>query len=255
MDCDVGSGIALTVLTLRVRAMKKNLVTVDMSHKSASPPEIGRCLVAWWFKNGRSYPWRRERDVYKILVAEIMLQRTRADQVASVYAEFLQKFPSVFDLSRAEEKEIGSYFRKLGLHWKTSLVKKMAEFVVSDYDGVFPRERKELLRIPFIGEYISDAIMSFVFNERVIVIDSNVCRIVKRVYDLQVKGEMRRNRTVKEIVSKLLPSNENSRRLNFALIDFGALICKPIRPLCQQCTINDFCEYYSAVFLSAQRYS
>lgn len=205
---------------------------------------IGKKLIKWWFKNSRSYPWRETSDPYRIVIAEIMLQRTRADQVLPVYLEFLEKFPTVFDLAKASENEIGSFFNRLGLLWRAGRAKKMADFVVEKHDGIFPRNRQDLLMIPAIGEYISNAILSFAYDQPAVIVDSNVCRIIMRLYGLEISGEARRNRTIREIADKMLPSGQKSRFLNLALIDFGALICKPAKPHCLKCPINSSCNYY-----------
>lgn len=211
---------------------------------NSRPATVGKRLIEWWFKNGRSYPWRQTSDPYKIAIAEIMLQRTRADQVHPVYSEFLKEFPTIFDLVRASEDEIGYFFKKLGLLWRAVLVRKMADFVVEKCNGIFPTNRKDLLKVPAIGEYISDAILSFAYGKPAVVIDSNVCRILIRVYGLEISGEARRNRTIRELANKMLPAKEKSRFLNLALIDFASLICRPKKPLCTQCLINSSCDYY-----------
>ena len=208
------------------------------------PSVVGKRLIEWWLKNSRSYPWRETSDPYRIVIAEIMLQRTRADQVLPVYLDFVEEFPTIFDLARASENEISSFFKKLGLLWRAAIVKKMADLVVERYDGILPRNKKELLQIPGIGEYISNAILAFAYGQPAIVVDSNVCRIVVRLYGLKIPGEARRNRTVRELSSKMLPSKQNSRSLNLALLDFAALVCKPLRPLCLECPIRSGCDYY-----------
>jgi len=120
----------------------------------------------------------------------------------------------------------------------------MAHFVVEKYNGILPRNKKDLLEIPAIGEYISNAILSFAFGQPVVIVDSNVCRIVMRVHGLKIRGEARRNRRLWKLADELLPSGEKSRSLNLALIDFGSLICKPTKPFCTECPINLNCNYY-----------
>ena len=208
------------------------------------PSSIGKKLIVWWFKNSRSYPWRETSDPYRIAIAEIMLQRTRADQVLPVYLEFLERFPTIVDLAKASENEISSFFKRLGLLWRACLTKKMADFILEEHSSIFPRNKRDLLRIPAIGEYISNAILSFAYNQPVVIVDSNVCRIIVRLYGLEISGEARRNREIREIADEMLTSAQKSRSLNLALIDFGALICKPAKPHCLECPINSSCNYY-----------
>jgi len=217
---------------------------LDVRNVDTEPSIIGKKLIKWWPNNRRSYPWREQSDPYKILIAEIMLQRTKADQVLLVYQAFLQKFPTIFDLARGSKKEITVFFKKLGLLWRASVIKEMACYVVEKYNGIFPKEKKNLLDIPAVGDYMASAMLSFAYGEPDVVVDSNVCRIVLRVYGLDVKGEARKNKIVREIANKMLPSNIESRSFNFALIDFAALVCKPAEPLCQKCPINELCIYY-----------
>lgn len=211
---------------------------------NCEPTNVGKKLIEWWSRNGRSYPWREASDPYRIVIAEIMLQRTRADQVHPVYLDFLEKFPTIFDLSRGSEDEIASFFKKLGLLWRAVVVKKMADFVVERYDGILPTNRKDLLKVPAIGEYISDAILSFAYGQPAVIVDSNVCRIVMRVHGLKIRGEARRNKTIRELANKMLPAKQKSRFLNLAFIDLAALICKPTKPLCTECPINSNCDYH-----------
>jgi len=205
---------------------------------------IGNKLIEWWFKNGRSYPWRETSNPYRIVIAEVMLQRTKADQVLPVYLDFLRKFPTIFDLAKASENEIKPFFRRLGLLWRAVLVKKMADFVVGKHNGIFPRNKEDLLKIPAVGEYISNALLSFAYHQPVVIVDSNVCRIVVRIHGLKIRGEPRRNKVVHELARKMLPSKDKSRSLNLALIDFATLVCKPKKPLCTKCPINSNCDYY-----------
>jgi A/G-specific adenine glycosylase len=213
----------------------------------AEPSILGARLVQWWLKNRRSYPWRETCDPYKILLAEIMLQRTRAEQVTPVYSEFLEKFPTIFDLAGASEKDIAPFFGRLGLSWRTRTTKKMAEFVIKKYNGLVPQTMEQLLEIPGVGEYISAAVLSFAYEKPAIVVDSNVCRVIMRVYGIRGDGELRKNKKIRDIANKMLPMNEKSKCINLALIDFAALICKPAKPLCPSCPLNFWCEYYHRV--------
>jgi A/G-specific adenine glycosylase len=207
------------------------------------PSILGAMLIRWWLKNRRSYPWRETCDPYKILLAEIMLQRTRAEQVVGVYLEFLKKFPTIFDLARASEKDIAPFFSRLGLSWRTKTTKKMAEFIVEKYNGLVPQAMEQLLEIPAVGEYIAAAVMSFAYGKPVVVVDSNVCRVIMRVYGINGDGEPRKNKKIRNIANETLPTKEKSRSINLAFIDFAALVCKPVKPLCSSCPINPWCEY------------
>jgi A/G-specific adenine glycosylase len=202
-------------------------------------PEL---LLKWYRENGRSYVWRRKKDPYGVLMAEIMLQRTRADQVEPVYLDFIEKFPNAQELRKATEEEIGEYFGRLGLLWRAKLVKRLVEEIVDKFDGEIPKDRDLLLSLPAVGEYIADAVLCFASDEDVAVVDSNVCRIIGRVFDLKARGEARKDPKYRQVVDKILPSGK-AKEFNWALIDLGALICKPNRPLCGLCPLERLCQF------------
>lgn len=205
-----------------------------------------RLILSWYKENGRRFPWREKTDPYQILIAEIMLQRTKADQVVTVYEEFLKEFPLIEHLNRATLKQVQSYFAKLGLLWRATLVKKMALEVITKYNGKIPSNRDELLSLPSIGDYIADAVLSFAFGEDRTVIDVNVCRVIGRLFGLEWKGEARRNPVFRKILNECLPKGR-SKEFNWAIIDYASLVCLPRKPLCPKCSLNRICEYVKAI--------
>jgi len=209
-----------------------------MEVKKAFP----KLLLEWFHENGRSYVWRKKKDPYEILMAEIMLQRTRADQVEPVYVDFVKKFPNAWELNRATEKEISEYFGRLGLLWRAKLVKRLADELVNRFKGEIPKERDLLLSLPAVGEYMADAVLCFAFDEDAAVVDSNVCRIIGRVFDLEARGEARRDPQFRRAVNELLPSGK-AKEFNWAIIDLGALICTPRNPSCHKCPLRFLCVY------------
>ncbi|MEO9309608.1 MAG: DNA glycosylase [Nitrososphaera sp.] len=202
-------------------------------------------LLEWFKKNGRKYPWRNEKDPYRVLVAEMMLQRTRVEQVLPVYNEFIKKFPNVRTLADAKIEDIAVFVAKLGLFWRSKIMKETARSILIEHRGTIPSERKALLKIPGIGDYIADAMISFAFNGKRSVIDSNVIRLTTRFFGIESKGEMRRNSNFiyfcQGLSRDLQP--EGIRNLNYALIDHSAAVCKPV-PLCDQCPLSKNCHYF-----------
>lgn len=218
----------------------------DFPDPSERIPFFQNVLLRWFGKNGRHYPWRKENDPYRILVAESMLQRTKVDQVLPVYSEFISKFPSVNALSSANVDEISIFVRRLGLLWRSRRMLDMAKHIVSKYNGKIPNNRKQLLLIPGIGDYIADAMISFAFGGRRIIIDSNVVRLVSRMFGFELKGEMRRNRQFIDFCQNLSQDIRPSdiRKFNYALIDHAAAICRPT-PLCVKCPLAERCHYFN----------
>ncbi|NIO19883.1 MAG: DNA glycosylase [Candidatus Aenigmarchaeota archaeon] len=204
---------------------------------------IPELLLEWYRENGRSYVWRRKKNPYEILIAEIMLQRTRADQVEPVYLDFIEKFPDTLELRKATEKEIGEYFGRLGLLWRAKLVKRLAEELVGRFEGKIPESRNLLLSLPTVGEYIADAVLCFAYGKEVAVVDANVCRIVERMFGITPKGEARRDRRFRNLAQEMVPPSK-ANEFNWAMIDFAALVCTSRNPKHGICPINGVCSYF-----------
>jgi len=213
-------------------------------------PEI---LLKWYGENGRSYVWRRKKDPYEILMAEIMLQRTKADQVEPVYLNFINIFPSPEILNRASEDEIGEYFSRLGLLWRTRLVKGLAQELVDRFNGKVPQSREALLSLPAVGEYMADAVLCFAYGKDVAVVDANVCRIIERVFGITPKGEARRDRRFRNLAQEMVPSGKASE-FNWAMIDFAALVCTSRNPKHGVCPMNGFCSYFQELKLAKAKH-
>jgi len=202
-------------------------------------------IVEWFKKNGKKYPWRNEKDPYRILVAEIMLQRTRVNQVLPVYQEFIKKYPDINSASKTDIKHISAFVKKLGLFWRSKLIKEMITYIMKNKNGKVPSNRTELLKIPGVGDYIADTMISFAFNGRRTIIDSNVVRLVTRFFGIEEKGEMRRNKKFINFCQELTTNTTASdvKRFNWGLIDFAAEVCKS-SPLCGKCPLSEKCYYF-----------
>ncbi|WP_056934145.1 HhH-GPD family protein [Thermococcus barophilus] len=200
-------------------------------------------LLKWYTKYGRDFPWRKSKNPYHILIAELMLQRTKASQVERVYLEFIEEFPDLVSLSKASQDRVRQYFSKLGLEWRARKVIALAKILVNKYQGEIPCDRDELLSLPGIGEYISAAILSFACNIPIAVVDSNVVRVLSRYFGITPKGEGRRDRRILQLASMILPK-ENHREYNFAIIDFASEICTPKNPKCFMCPLREMCSAF-----------
>ena len=204
---------------------------------------IRRKLFLWHKENHRDFPWRHTKDPYKIMIAEFMLHRTRADQVVRVYQDFIEKYPDIDSLAGADPIEVKKVTKKIGLHWRGKHFINAAIFVRNKFKSRIPDSRDKLLSVPGIGEYVAGAILTVVFNGKEWVIDSNIARFLNRFYGLNLSGELRRKRKIVEI-SKNIYQTTRSGQLTFALLDFTGLICKPIKPLCNSCIIRMKCNYW-----------
>jgi len=197
-----------------------------------------------WSIYKRTYLWRSTYDPYRIMIAEFMLQRTKANQVEPVYKNFIKQYSDIHSLAKAREYSIRKYTDNLGLHWRASHFKEAAKYIVDNYDGQFPEERKLLRKIPGIGDYVASAILTVCFNRPEYVVDSNIARFINRFYGLQLTGEIRRKKPIIEKAQELFDYSD-TRNLLFALLDFTALVCKPQKPECTSCILNQDCSLKS----------
>jgi len=203
--------------------------------------EFVRRLLRWFRENGRNYPWRQSTDPYRVLMAEIMLQRTKADQVLPVYLSFIERFPTPRALAMAPPDEIRKVFASLGLMWRAERVMKLGAVLMSDHRGRVPDTREELLSLPGVGEYAADAVLCFAYGRNVAVVDANVCRVIGRVFGLKPRGEARRDPRYRSIVQGMIPG-ERARESNWALIDLASLICPPRNPKHMECPLLKICS-------------
>lgn len=210
--------------------------------KKINPDIFSGNLLNWWNNNKRRYPWRLTRDPYKILISEVLLHRTRADQVVPIYQEFIDRFPSITELSNATSKEMCEILLPLGLYWRTTLLSKMVKSIVIENGGEIPSNRTELERLPGIGPYISSAIMCFAYDSPEAILDTNVVRILGRVTGVKVTDGSRRSKYFQHMAGFFLDKNK-PRDFNYALLDLGALVCLPKKPLCNCCPLNYICEF------------
>lgn len=190
----------------------------------------------------REFFWRRFFNPYEIMIAEFMLQRTKAEQVEPVYKSFLEQYPDIKKLSKAHINSLKKYTQSLGLHKKASVFKEAARFVVVNFDGKFPITKQELLKIPGVGDYVAGAIQAVCFNNAEYVIDSNIVRFINRYYGMELTGEIRRKKEIIEKAKELFKVKDQ-RKFLFSLLDFTALICKPITPACLKCPVNSECKF------------
>jgi A/G-specific adenine glycosylase len=176
------------------------------------------------------------------MIAEFMLHRTRAEQVVPVFEDFLKKYPVVEVLADADGDEIKKVTEHLGLHWRSSHFIKAARYVLEHFDGEFPDNREDLLKIPGVGDYVAGAILTVCFNKPVYVVDSNIARFINRFYGLNLKGEIRRKKKIIDLAKELFNTKEPAIFL-FAILDFTFKICRARSPDCLNCVLKSQCRY------------
>lgn len=198
-------------------------------------------ILAWYAKNGRDLPWRKTRDPYAILVSEIMLHQTQVRTVLPVYETFLSRFPSVFDLAQAPLDEVKAITDPLGYKVRGRWLHRIAQAVVTEYDGRVPSTLDELLALPGIGRYTAGAVLSFAFGADAPILDTNVKRVVGRYFgvDHRAKGAETLHR-LWSLAEAVIPPGEGAV-FNQALMDMGALVCTAKKPACLVCPLASGC--------------
>lgn len=204
--------------------------------------EVSKKIIINHKLYNRDFLWRHTRDPYKIMIAEFMLHRTKAEQVKPVYQEFLKKYPDVRALAKANLEDVSLVTKHLGLHWRAAHFIDACRFIEDEYKGIFPETREELLKIPGVGDYVAGAILAVCYRKPEYVIDSNIARFINRYYGLHLSGEIRRKKIIIERAKDFFKC-EVPDKLLFSVLDFTALVCKPRNPDCLNCILNKECAY------------
>tara|TARA_Y100000589_G_scaffold326138_1_gene365374 strand:+ start:5618 stop:6628 length:1011 start_codon:yes stop_codon:yes gene_type:complete len=208
-------------------------------------------LLNWYEENKRDLPWRHNKDPYRILVSEIMLQQTRVEAVISKFNTFISKFPTVESLALAQEHDVLKEWEGLGYYRRAKYLKAACEEIYFKYQSIFPNLAKELRNLPGIGDYTSCAIASIAFEEAVPVVDGNVMRVICRHFSLRGNPyRAKTNRLIRESFNKGFFVDSNPGDFNQAMMELGALICTPISPKCHICPIDKSCKARSDELVS-----
>jgi A/G-specific adenine glycosylase len=202
---------------------------------------FSKVLIDWYLINKRELPWRRVNDPYRIWLSEIMLQQTRIEQGMPYYLRFTAAFPSVFELAAAPQQKVLKLWQGLGYYSRARNLHETAKVVTEELNGIFPKSYKELKKLKGVGDYTAAAIASICYNEPVAVVDGNVYRVLSRFFDVDTPiNSTAGNKEFKALASELLDENEPAN-FNQALMEFGALQCKPRNPLCESCPLSAGC--------------
>src|SRR6187455_2651268 len=192
-------------------------------------------LLTWYGRHGRDLPWRQTDDPYHILVSEIMLQQTQVDRVLPKYREWLDKFPSLPALAAAPEPEVTAAWYPLGYNIRPKRLQTIAREAVARYGGQLPADEETLLSFKGIGAYTAGAIRSFAFRQRAAILDTNVARVLFRMF--VARGEPKAHAMRKHLwaVSTVMVPRKHVFDFNQALMDFGATVCTARAPKCDVC--------------------
>lgn len=200
-------------------------------------------LLNWYRAQKRELPFRKNRDPYRIWVSEIMAQQTRIEAMLDYFQTFIEHYPTLKDLAKAEDDELLKLWQGLGYYSRAKNLKKAAQICVEKYGGKLPQTKKELCTLPGIGEYTAGAIASIAFEEQVSAIDGNVVRVLARYAWLEQFLETKKERLVlEELLTRNFPDPCDMPDFTQALMELGATICQPKKVQCQICPLQSDCK-------------
>jgi A/G-specific adenine glycosylase len=203
---------------------------------------IARCVVSWFRRNGRDFPWRRTSDCFHILVAEVLLRHTQAYRVVEPFLELVGRYPDPYALALADRDDLRTWFKPLGLVKRADWLIEASQIIVSEHGGQVPREIGALLRLPGIGVYSASAVLCLGFGMPVPMIDEGSGRILRRILGLPSRGPAHCDRSLVSTAGKIMPRTA-SREFNLGLLDIAAAYCHSRDPSCSGCPLAHLCEY------------
>lgn len=209
-----------------------------------------KIILKWFAVNKRDFPWRKE-DIsnYRLILSEIFLQRTRAENVAKFYDQFFYKYPDWGTLTHASIAELEIILKPLGLYKHRA---KRIHKIAKEYEirnGRLPKNRNELGESNLASLYISNAFELFILKKKAALLDVNMTRVLSRYFGLKCKGDVRHDNEMQEFAFKIVNSNK-CREINWGILDFAALVCKSSKPKCSDCELMSNCMYFQKVKLN-----
>jgi len=202
-----------------------------------------RRLLKWFRNVGRDLPWRGTRDPYRVLVSEFMLQQTQVKRVEQFYPSFLDRFPTLDALAGARPRQVREAWDGLGYYRRAANLHRLARTVVRQHGGAIPADPAALARLPGVGRYTAGAVASFAFERRVPAVDTNVARVLKRVFRPRLARDGKGERQLWALAERLLPTRAATAwEFNQALMDLGARYCVARRPKCGECPVRPACR-------------
>ncbi len=207
---------------------------------------ISNKILHWYDNNKRNLPWRKKvsqkQKEYNTLISEFMLQQTQVKTVIPYFNNFLKKIPNFDTLSKINDAELLKLWEGLGYYSRARNLKKTANQVMKEFNGRLPSTIEELKTLPGVGDYTSKAILSIAFNKKIIPLDGNVERILKRT--LYLKKEKQLSKDFLNSKTDFFCLSDRASDYSQAIMEIGALVCKPKNPLCLICPIKKNCLAY-----------
>ena len=203
-------------------------------------------ILNWYDFNKRKLPWRKKispsKKQYYTLLSEFMLQQTQVATVIPYFNKFIKQIPNFHSLAKVENRKLLKLWEGLGYYSRARNLKKTGKIVIKNFNGKLPDNFEELITLPGVGNYTASAILAIAFNKPYIPLDGNIERVLKRYLYLKKQSEIQKENLIKkkDIFGKSLRSSDYAQ----ALMELGALICKPNNPVCSQCPVDESCKSY-----------
>ncbi len=211
---------------------------------------ISKTLHRWYEQNKRELPWRDTKDPYAIWISEVILQQTRVNQGYDYYLRFIRRFPNVKALAKASEEDVLKQWQGLGYYSRARNLHAAAKQIEEIFHGEFPKKYSDILSLKGIGEYTAAAIMSIAYREPFAVIDGNVLRVISRLFMIEEPvNSVRGKKKIAEIAHAILDP-QHPEIHNQAIMDFGAMLCKPKQPKCTDCPLQVHCLAFAKNIVS-----
>ena len=207
--------------------------------------KLQKSLLDWYTTNQRNFPWRNTDNPFEILLAEKLLQQTKArDIVVSIYTNLLAKYPAAQELMNADVEDLREIIQPLGLTYRATEIKEMATEIMELYGGEVPSTLKGLLSLTGVGDYCARAVLSFAYNQNIPIVDTNVARFLHRLCGIEesLPANPARKQSLRSLAIQLLPEN-TTRDFNLAILDLCASVCTSQNPQCYVCPLQEFCTY------------
>lgn len=199
-----------------------------------------KLLLEWHKTNRKDYPFRNTNDPYRILICEILLRQTTGEQVASIYHQFFNRFPSILGLASARPSQILEVIRPLGMHGRADDLSQVSRAVVGRFDSTIPNSFEDLTSLRGVGRYVANCVLAFAYGKEVPLVDTNAERFLCRILGMQ-QGKGAPREEVWSAYSRIA-STKNIRGFHYALIDFSHKICRQHKPKCDICPLNNSCK-------------
>ena len=214
-----------------------------MSRSQKDPAAFRKKIFRWYAQHARELLWRNSRDPYKIWISEVMLQQTTVQAVLPYYEKWMKTFPDIESLSGATSQKVLKTWQGLGYYQRAKNLHKASKIINDKHQGRIPQDYEELRNLPGFGPYITAAVLSIAFGKPFPVIDANVRRLLMRIRGARGEAKPQNDRKLLRFLKPYFPQNK-AASFNQALMELGALVCRPKNPSCLLCPLRDFCQAF-----------